>query len=241
MLIGLVAVLVISAASAGAYLLTSGSPDKKPPAASAAGASPSPGDVKPSGGDSGLGTEGPPQDSDTLPLDPGTTVSLLPAVDNVTAPKDSGPSTDAGGTQTLFWPPNLTDGQSETAWRMKGDGSGQQISLTWTRKVTILTVGLINGYAKVDPFTGDDRYPEERRVTQVTWLLDGRPVATQQLPDTDRQLQTVDLPQPATGSKLVLRIDSTAKPGKADHDYTAISEIAVIGGTAAPSSGDGTP
>jgi len=112
---------------------------------------------------------------------------------------------------------------------MNGNGSGRTITLTWNHDVTIATVGLINGYAKVDPATAVHRYQQERRIVQVTWSIDGHEVAQQSLADADPNPQSVSLPKPVSGKRVVLRIDAVTAPGDPGHNYTAISEIEVTG------------
>jgi hypothetical protein len=144
----------------------------------------------------------------------------------VTADDHAGPSADDSGATTSFEPANLTDGRPETAWRMAGDGTGSTITIGWDRKVTISSVGLINGYAKIDPSSGKDRYRQQRRVLAVTWTI-GKQSVRQTLTDNDTDLQSLELKKPLVGEGLELRIERVTRPG--DRDYTAISELSVIG------------
>lgn len=144
----------------------------------------------------------------------------------VTADDHAGPSVDDSGTTTSFEPANLTDGEPETAWRMAGDGTGSTITIGWDREVTISSVGLINGYAKIDPSSGKDRYRQQRRVLAVTWTI-GEQSVRQTLTDNDTDLQSLELNKPLVGDGLELRIERVTRPG--DRDYTAISELSVIG------------
>jgi len=138
----------------------------------------------------------------------------------------AGPSVDDSGTTTSFEPANLTDGQPETAWRVAGDGTGSTITIGWDRQVAISSVGLINGYAKIDPSSGKDRYRQQRRVLAVTWTI-GNQSVRQTLTDNDPDLQSLELEKPLVGEDLELRIERVTRPG--DRDYTAISELSVIG------------
>jgi hypothetical protein len=88
----------------------------------------------------------------------------------------------------------------------------------------VLSVGILPGYAKVDPCDGVDRFAQNRRPTTVTWTFDDGSTVTQQLVDTpEMQWIAVD----ATSSQVALHIDGvTADP---ERDFTAVSEVAVHG------------
>jgi hypothetical protein len=133
--------------------------------------------------------------------------------------------TDASGRPVSYAATNLLDGDPTTCWRVAGDASGSVLTfqLPATRQVT--SVGLINGYAKVDPATGDDRYAQERRITRVTWVFPGGTQITQRLTDDTRTLQSIDVPATEATGVVALRIDHTVRPGKAAFDYTAISTV----------------
>jgi hypothetical protein len=159
--------------------------------------------------------------------EPDIDLDLLAEGPTVSADTSAEPSVDDSGTVTTFEPANLIDGKPGTAWRMDGDGTGSRITLTWDREVTISAVGLINGYAKRDPRSGQDRYPQQRRILQVTWSVGGAPAVAQELTDDTTAPQSLALPEPLVGTTLELSIDEVTEPG--DRDYTAISEVLAIG------------
>jgi hypothetical protein len=103
------------------------------------------------------------------------------------------------------------------------------LTLQLTRPGTITSVGLINGYAKIDPLTGDNRYARDRRITRVTWIFPSGTQLTQTLSDRTRTLQTLSVPSPETTEVIFLRIDRTLPPSKHALDYTAISSVDIEG------------
>lgn len=137
-------------------------------------------------------------------------------------------STEADGTtQISFDPGNLFDHVAGTAWRCEA-GTAQSVTFTFDSPVRITSVGLINGYVKIDPTRSTDRYPENHRVQQVTWTFsDGtnESTQTQTFADGNRQMQTI--PVDVTVTSITLTVDSTY-PGQ--RDMVPISEIQFIAG-----------
>ncbi len=89
---------------------------------------------------------------------------------------------------------NMADGDPATCWRMNGDGTGQALTISIPGDARITSVGLINGYAKVDPTTGDDRYRQERRITHVTWQVPDGTAVEQSLSPMNRSVPSVPVP-----------------------------------------------
>ena len=110
---------------------------------------------------------------------------------------------------------------------MPGDGSGQEIRIDFGRPVALEKVGIVNGYAKRDP--GYDGYTANRRITRVTWAFDDGSVQAQLL-DEVRRMQRLDV-GPVTTSTVTLRIVTVTPPGpgRRGRDYTAISDIVLLG------------
>ena len=121
----------------------------------------------------------------------------------------------------------MLDGDPETAWRMDGDGTGKTITFTLEDPATISRLGLVNGYAKTDPKTGEDRYAQGRRITTVTWTV-GKQTFRQRLDDSDGTMQSIAV-GPVQGQQITLRIDATTAPGDPNFDKTAISEVQILG------------
>ncbi len=111
---------------------------------------------------------------------------------------------------------------------MVGDGGGLDIVLTFDAPRVVTAVGVINGYAKTDSVTGDDRYAQERRTTGVTWSFDDGTTAAQHLSAHTRNMQGLTLPQAKQTRTVTLHLDSVTGYTK-PFDYTAISEIEVDG------------
>lgn len=138
-------------------------------------------------------------------------------------------SRDSTGLPVGYGPDNTVDGDAATAWRCPGSARGVRLVLRYTVPVTVRAVGMIPGYAKIDPVDGTDRYPQNRRVGLVRWTFDDGTSVRQRL-DTDssrRDFQSVRVPATTT-STVTVTILSTSSPGS--RDYTAISEIGVYGG-----------
>ena len=74
-------------------------------------------------------------------------------------------ATDGAGRPVSYVPEQLIDAKLNTAWRCNGNGIGQVLAFTLPAGTSIAEVGLVNGYAKVDPASGARRYGEYRRIT----------------------------------------------------------------------------
>jgi hypothetical protein len=134
-------------------------------------------------------------------------------------------SVDAAGNPISYSAGNLTDGDQQTAWRVAGDGRGETITLTLASAAHLTRVGLIPGYAKVDPSNGADRFPENRRVREVRWRFDDGTIVDQRFADS-RDLQETEVD--TTTRSVTIEILST-RPGTPDHDYLPISEVSLVG------------
>ncbi|MCR6031934.1 hypothetical protein GGQ22_10800 [Nocardioides sp. zg-579] len=150
----------------------------------------------------------------------------------VRVPATAPTSRGLDGTRTAYDAGNLVDGDRTTAWRMRGDGTGQELVLRLDRPTTITRVGLVNGYAKRarGPRGGVlDWYTGNRRVLAVAWVLDDGTVVRQRLGES-RRVQTVDVGA-ITTRRVRLRLVEVSAPGsgRAGRDYTAISELSVVG------------
>jgi hypothetical protein len=157
---------------------------------------------------------------------PATGERNIAAEANVDVPATAPESSDNAGRRVSYAAGNLIDDDPSTAWRMPGTAGDRTIELAWTEPRVVTEVGLINGYAKVDDVGADDRYRQNRRVQEVTWIFDDGTEVRQKL-DNTRDLQAVTLDGPIETSNLRLRIDKVSKPG--GRDFTAISEVSVVG------------
>jgi hypothetical protein len=148
-------------------------------------------------------------------------------VTRVRVPATARPARDAAGVTVSYTGSHLVDGDPSTAWRMRGDGRGRTLTVTFSRPVRLAKVGLVNGYAKVDAASGTDRYAQQRRVTRVVWRAGGVGPVTQALVDGARTPQLVAMVTPPIRT-LTVTILATA-PGNPHFDYTALGEIALEG------------
>lgn len=152
-----------------------------------------------------------------------TEVAALAEVD---VPDTAPDGSDSAGNAISYGAANLVDGDATTAWRTSGDAGGGEIVLTLPAAQTITSVGIVNGYAKVDEASGDDRYEQNRRILAATWIFDDGTEASYQLRETTDP-QTFTLDEPVETTTIHIRIDEVSDPG--GRDYTAISELNLIG------------
>ncbi|MGY1711340.1 hypothetical protein ACI8AC_17725 [Geodermatophilus sp. SYSU D00758] len=94
--------------------------------------------------------------------------------------------------------------------------------------VTVTAVGLVPGYAKVDPADGTDRFAENRTVTAVSWHFGGGASHQQRIPAPQPDLTTSQLPAEVRTTRVVLEVAGTGNPA-AQRDFTAISDVLVTG------------
>jgi hypothetical protein len=126
----------------------------------------------------------------------------------------------------------MLDGRPDTCWRMAGDGTGVELRFTLAAPTTLTRVGMINGYAKKALEGGHklDWYVGNRRVLDAQWVFDDGTTVDQSLAET-KDLQTIDLDSPVTTSTVVLRLVSVSAPGtgRSARNYTAVSEVSLVG------------
>jgi len=135
-------------------------------------------------------------------------------------------ATDGAGRPVSYVPEQLIDGKLNTAWRCNGNGIGQVVAFTLPTGTSIAEVGLVNGYAKVDPASGARRYGEYRRITQVTWTFANGMSFQQSLTDGVKTLQKLSIPAQA-GDTVTLTINASTQPGSTSRgrDAVLISEV----------------
>jgi hypothetical protein len=116
------------------------------------------------------------------------------------------------------------DSNTATAWRTKGDGTGQRLEFTLPAATRVLQVGLIPGYAKVDSCNGADRFLQYRRILTVRWTFDGQGPIDQNLSEKpSMQMAGVD----ATATHVSLEILRVTDGPQLD--WTAISDVTIAG------------
>ena len=156
----------------------------------------------------------------------------LVARTRLTVPATAKPNEDVFGNPVSFAVGNLHDGDPGTAWRMPGDGTGQVVTIELPAMTRLTAVGLINGYAKTGELPGGKTrnwYTGNRRVDRVQWIFDGGTVIDQDLRST-RQVQSITIP-PTTTDRIQLKLVAVSAPGTgvAGRNFTAISELSVVG------------
>lgn len=145
----------------------------------------------------------------------------------VRVPETAPPSTDLDGTRARYGARRMLDGKPTTAWRMEGDGTGADISFRLESRTRIQRVGLINGYAK--RVEGVDWYPNNRRVLRASWTFDDGTVVNQPL-TARRTMQRMRI-EPVATRTVTLTLAQVSPPGQGElgRDYTAVSEVVLIG------------
>ena len=156
----------------------------------------------------------------------------LAAGSTVQVPATAPPNQDVSGNPTTYVGANMLDGVPETCWRMPGDGTGDEITVTLPQETHLSRIGLINGYAKIAKDAQGkelDWYHGNRRILTVEWLFDDGTTLIQDLEDTV-SVQSVDVD--VTTTTVVLRLVSVSDPGtgRAARNYTAISDLSFVGG-----------
>jgi hypothetical protein len=118
---------------------------------------------------------------------------------------------DSAGNRVSYQANNMLDGAASTAWRCDGDGRGVTLSFSLQHPQRIAQVGLVPGYAKTDPYSGADRYAENRRISKVRWAFDGGGWVEQTFSTDrfDRSMQTMRIP-PVRTSRVTVTIESSS-------------------------------
>ena len=150
----------------------------------------------------------------------------------VTATQTAEGSTDSEGNVVTYEAANVVDGDPGTAWRMPFNDWDwdDYILITFDEPVTITELGLIPGYAKVDPASGADRFMQNHRICRATWQSSDGTYWSQnfeQKPD----MQWVPVAGTVTWIRLgnldsCWYLNDEEKPAR---DFIAISDIDVRG------------
>jgi len=142
-------------------------------------------------------------------------------------PGTAPPTTDFDGNLVAYEASQMGDRIPATAWRTAGDATGATVTVALTEPGVVTRVGLINGYAK--QVAGVDWYPHNRRILSVTWGFDDGSTVEQSFAERPR-MQWLKVPPVETGT-VTLTINAVTPPGLGSlgRDYTAISEVGVMG------------
>lgn len=158
----------------------------------------------------------------------------------ITTSRSMKPAMSKSGQKIYYSGAMTVDRNPATGWAVKGDGTAAKITFTWDKPVTVHEFGMINGYAKTDPRTGEDRYFQNRRVVQAGWdfgqpdipgLKDGEDGMAPFYDDTRKPqvIQTPKIRTPLTTTKLTISIMGTSDYNDPRHGDTVISEIYING------------
>lgn len=163
--------------------------------------------------------------------EPGLDPARVTAGASVEVPRTAPPGQDVSGNRVDYAGENLLDAIPETTWRMPGDGTGEEVVITLVAETRLRSVGLINGYAKTARDAQGrelDWYHGNRRITRVEWVFDDGTTVAQDLDDTTA-VQSVDVD--VTTTTVTLRLVAVSAPGsgRAARDYTAISDVSLVG------------
>ncbi|PKH44072.1 hypothetical protein SAMN05192575_10281 [Nocardioides alpinus] len=142
-------------------------------------------------------------------------------------PDTAPPTTDFDGNLVAYEASQMNDGNLSTAWRTAGDATGQTVTLTLAEPGVVQRVGLVNGYSKL--VAGVDWYPNNRRIVGVTWVFEDGSSLEQTFAERPG-LQMIKVP-PVLTSTIGIQLTAVTPPGSGNlgRDYTAISEVSVIG------------
>lgn len=164
----------------------------------------------------------------TAPTVPPATVEITDV--EASCQRESG--VDQASNPVEYRPEFVFDEDTQTAWRCDGDGAGETLTIDLGEPVAIGELGIIPGYAKVDPHEGTEWYPLNRRLTEVQWHFDdGEPLVQTLDPNPDlRDLQTIGLDEPRTTSTVQLEIMSSVLAPDGSRDSIAVTEVAITAG-----------
>jgi hypothetical protein len=142
-------------------------------------------------------------------------------------PGTAAPTTDLDGNLVAYEASQMGDGNPATAWRSEGDATGETITITLAQPSVVTRVGLVNGYAK--QVAGVDWYPNNRRVLAVTWGFDDGTTLEQTFAERP-SMQRITVP-PTETATVTITFNQVTPPGSGNlgRDYTAISEVTVMG------------
>jgi hypothetical protein len=233
----LVALMLVLVGVGGVWLLLSADDESaaEPPAASVSGseeASDEPATASSPAAEEPSSSAPPP--SETVPAGGDPVDVAASAI--ATAPAAAPPNADAFGNRTTYVAANMLDGRADTCWRMAGDGTGVELTFQLAGPTTMTRVGMINGYAKNAVVGGRtlDWYVGNRRVLSAQWVFDDGTTVDQPLGAT-KKMQTIDLGGPVTTTVVRLRLVAVSSPGtgRSARDYTAVSEVTLVGTPAA--------
>lgn len=135
-------------------------------------------------------------------------------------------SVDAAGDPVSYPASNLTDGDPETAWRVRGSGVGESVTITFDEPCLLSSVGILNGYQKVDATDQTDRWAQNRRIKTGEWQV-GQKIYPQTFDVNSRDPSGATIPVgQVVDSPVAFTIVATG-PKETERNITAISEVII--------------
>ncbi|PDW03289.1 NADase-type glycan-binding domain-containing protein [Candidatus Viridilinea mediisalina] len=194
-----------------------------------------------------LSSATPPPSATPLPVAPSATPELAtptPTPEPVLPPApiapmtafawfEAPPSRDSAGNEVVYSADQTIDGRMDTAWRVPGDGQFASVTLTFSQAVQLSALGIVPGYAKVDPLSGEDRFLQNRRVSRVRLDFTGGISVEATLADRP-ELQTIEFDPVVTSHVTVVVLETTAPGAQDGRDFTPISELVPVGSFCPP-------
>ena len=140
------------------------------------------------------------------------------------------PGFDSHGKWFEYDAPNAVDARVDSAWRCPGNGIDQELRIDLGRWMSINTVSLLPGYAKIDPWDSTDRYAQNRRISAVRYTFDGGRSVEQQFDTSvsNRSMQSMAVPVVQTKRvtiTILSSVDGVVSNGMNPLDRVAISEV----------------
>ena len=138
------------------------------------------------------------------------------------------PQQDAGGRTLSYEPDNAADGDTETAWQVEEDSTGEYILIEYKQPVTVNRVGLIPGYDKFDPVNGIDRFYQRHVIKRAEIeLSDGS--TTEAEFEKEPDMQFTELPETQTDYVRIEILDTyDQSEGSQGGGYDTLVERAAI-------------
>ncbi len=124
-------------------------------------------------------------------------------------------------------PEVVLDGDPATAWNDGVDGAlgiGEQLTFRFDAPVDLVSLEVVNGYDRIDPDSGEDRWAQNGRVDELGIATDAGS-ATVRLADT-REPQAVE---PPAGTTCVVALTVESVHDGDQYLDVAISEVAFDG------------
>ena len=159
--------------------------------------------------------------------------TLLPShskleINFILASGHANPSQDSEGNPISYEPDKAIDGNISTAWRISGDGIAEWIYLDYGHNVELYEIGIIPGYAKIDPHDGTDRFSQNYVIKKIR--LEFSTGASKIFTFSyNREMQYIDVEGIETTFIRIVILETYSPRAENYWSYTPISEIVTVG------------